>query len=44
MVPDACEVTLTIIRSRAGQLDRGYGKGGTIQGQQTRSVKLSSTP
>jgi hypothetical protein len=44
MVPDTCEVTLTIIRSRAGQLDRGYGKGGTIQGQQTRSVKLSSTP
>lgn len=43
-VPDQCEVTITIARSRLGMLDPGYGKGGEIRGMQTRTVKVVSTP
>jgi len=43
-VADECPITITVTRSRPGQLDPGYGKGGIIAGQQVRSVMLTSTP
>jgi hypothetical protein len=43
-VADSCVVTLTMTRSKDGILDRGYGKGGSVIGKQTRSVTFTSTP
>lgn len=43
-IADECPVTVSVTRSRAGELDRGYGKGGVIEGLQTRTVMLTSTP
>lgn len=42
-ITDECPMTITVTRGRPGQLDRGYGKGGTIEGQQIRKVMLTST-
>jgi hypothetical protein len=43
-VPDSCEITITVMRSRAGTLDPHYGKGGEVRGIQARTFKLTSTP
>jgi hypothetical protein len=43
-IPDSCDVTVTITRTRDGVLDPGYGKGGTIRAAQTRSVTFVSVP
>jgi hypothetical protein len=43
-VADQCPITITVTRGRPGQLDRGYGKGGFIEGQQVRTIMLTSTP
>ena len=43
-VPDTCEITITVMRSRAGTLDPHYGKGGEVRGIQARSFKLTSMP
>ena len=43
-VPDTCQVKVTILRERDGQLDRAFGEGGTATGVQTRSVMFTSTP
>lgn len=43
-IADECPVTVSVTRSRAGQLDPGYGKGGVIEGLQTRTITLTSTP
>lgn len=42
-VADACEITITVTRSTPGQLDPGYGYGGSISGEQIRSLSVSST-
>lgn len=39
-----CSVAVTLSRQRAGQLDPGYGKGGTALAEQVRQVSWSSTP
>lgn len=39
-----CNVTVTVYRTRTGQLDPAYGYGGSIFAQQTRDVTFSSTP
>jgi hypothetical protein len=39
----SCLVTLEIDRERDGNLDRGYGKGGTAIGRQSRTVTWTST-
>lgn len=43
-IADQCTVTLTVTRSRPGELDAHYGKGGQISGQQRRSLTFTSTP
>lgn len=43
MIADECPMTLTVTRSKRGQLDPGYGEGGTINGQQIRTVMLTTT-
>jgi len=43
-IADQCAVTITVTRSRPGQLDAHYGKGGQISGQQRRSVTFTSAP
>jgi hypothetical protein len=43
-IPEKCGVTLELHRSRDGQLDPGYGKGGTIVAEQLRTSKFTSTP
>jgi hypothetical protein len=43
-VPDTCQVKVTVVRERDGQLDRAFGEGGTATGVQTRSVTFTSTP
>jgi hypothetical protein len=43
-IPETCEVTITMTRSRLGSLDPGYGKGGEITGEQVRTVTFTSTP
>lgn len=43
-IPDSCSVTLTVVRSRPGDLDPGYGEGGTIAGEQIRKVMFTSNP
>ena len=37
-------VTVSVRRSRDGDLDPGYGKGGAIAGAQVRTVTVMSTP
>jgi hypothetical protein len=39
-----CQVTLSMTRSRYGQVDPHYGSGGTITAQHVRSVEFNSTP
>jgi hypothetical protein len=43
-VPDTCQVKVTVVRERDGQVDRGFGEGGTAIGMQTRAVTFMSTP
>jgi hypothetical protein len=43
-VPDSCQATLQIVRQREGDLDPGYGKGGSIFGTQIRSVTFTTAP
>jgi hypothetical protein len=43
-VPDSCQATLQLTRSRDGDLDPGYGKGGSITGTQVRSTTFTTTP
>lgn len=40
----SCEAEVTIMRRRNGDLDPGYGEGGTAVGVQTRVVALTSDP
>jgi hypothetical protein len=42
--PQSCELTIEVFRERSGQLDPAYGKGGSVNCYQSRSVKLSGTP
>ena len=42
--PETCQATLTIRRSRAGDLDPGYGEGGVAVGRQDRSVSVLVEP
>lgn len=42
--PERCLVTIAIRRSRAGQLDPHYGKGGSAAGVQERKLTFMSTP
>lgn len=44
VVPDSCEATLQLTRSRDGDLDPGYGKGGSIVGTQVRSTTFTTAP
>ena len=39
-----CQATLSLTRSRPGQLDPHYGSGGSIVAQHVRSVTFNSTP
>jgi hypothetical protein len=41
---DPCDVTITVMRSRKGSLDTGFGKGGKIECMQERKVKFRSEP
>lgn len=43
-VADTCPMTLTITRVRQGDLDPGYGKGGSIEGWQVRTLDLTTAP
>ena len=43
-VPDECQMTIEVTRSKAGQLDPGYGKGGVIEGTQVRTLIVTTTP
>ncbi len=43
-VTDSCLVTVSVRRSRAGDVDSAYGKGGYIAGAQVRTVTVTSTP
>jgi hypothetical protein len=43
-VPDTCTVTLSLSRYRPGSLDPRYGDGGSIVGQQTRTMMFTTTP
>jgi len=42
--PSNCEATVTVQRRRAGQLDPGYGEGGSAAGLQVREVSIGSAP
>jgi hypothetical protein len=42
--PGTCQATLSMTRSRYGQIDPHYGSGGTITAQHVRSVEFNSTP
>ncbi len=39
-----CQVSLTVTRTRAGQLDPAFGSGGSIRCVQSRTVSFTSTP
>lgn len=39
-----CQVSLTVLRKRAGSLDPAFGKGGDIIGEQERTAMFTSTP
>ncbi len=41
---DSCEVDLVLVRGREGYVDPAYGKGGSFQARQIRSVAIVSTP
>ncbi len=43
MIPDDCQVTVELRRSRSGILDQGYGEGGVVTGEQVRSLAFTST-
>ena len=43
-IADSCTVTIEITRSRLGILDRGYGEGGEVTGEQFRRVTFTSMP
>jgi hypothetical protein len=43
-VPDTCQVKVTVTRERDGQLDRGFGEGGTATAIQARTAMFTSTP
>jgi hypothetical protein len=43
-VADQCPMDIELVRSRPGTLDRGYGKGGSIYGAQSRKLTLMSVP
>jgi hypothetical protein len=43
-VVDSCPMTVAITRVRAGELDPGYGKGGSAEGLQVRSIPLTTAP
>jgi hypothetical protein len=43
-IADSCMVTLAVSRTRLGQLDPGYGQGGTITGEQRRKMMFTSMP
>jgi hypothetical protein len=40
----SCQVTITLTRQREGDLDPGYGHGGSILGTQIRTVVFTSNP
>jgi hypothetical protein len=42
--PTTCEATLTLTRSRLGDLDPNYGEGGAVFGRQIRSVDVLVSP
>ncbi|RME26760.1 MAG: hypothetical protein D6798_06010 [Deltaproteobacteria bacterium] len=42
--PQACDATLTIQRRRSGDLDPGFGQGGTIFGIQERTIGFRTDP
>lgn len=44
MIADNCQMKITITRARPGTLDPGYGKGGSVEGQQVQTVMLQSVP
>lgn len=39
-----CEATVSLRRIRAGEVDAGYGEGGSARGVQVRAVTIQSTP
>lgn len=41
---NSCDVTITITRSRPGQIDPAYGEGGRFVARQVRSVEVRSDP
>jgi hypothetical protein len=41
---ETCVVDLTLVRTRAGVVDRAYGKGGSFTATVTRSMHITSTP
>jgi hypothetical protein len=43
-ISDSCDVTLTVTRSRQGELDTHFGEGGRIVGEQTQSITFTSVP
>ncbi|HTR52515.1 MAG TPA: hypothetical protein VMJ10_17495 [Kofleriaceae bacterium] len=43
-VPDSCTATLTVARTRVGQLDPHFGHGGSIVGEQARTATFTTTP
>ncbi len=43
-VQGACQYTLTLTRSRQGEVDPHYGSGGSIVAQQVRTVTFNTTP
>jgi hypothetical protein len=43
-VADTCVVTVTVSRTRLGSLDPNYGEGGTVTGEQVRTLTFMSTP
>jgi hypothetical protein len=43
-VANECPVTVTIIRTRLGELDTHFGEGGSVVGEQQRTLTFNSTP
>ena len=43
-IADSCMVALSVSRTHLGQLDPGYGQGGTITGEQRRKMTFTSLP
>jgi hypothetical protein len=41
---DSCDVELVLVRAREGYVDPAYGKGGSFQARQVRSLSIVSTP